>query len=152
MTVYCSIFEEIQCAYELPALKLIKAAVTCWLSHGKAAKRVLDCYETLVASLDSIYIRKHEPAVLGLRDKLIQPKMIAVLCLLTDILHCTNKLQTFLQGARLNFLQIPSEVEKLLSLLQKKIEELFHPPGCYLSKFEEFIEISGRSAGARSFS
>ena len=51
-----SIFEEIQQACELPSLKLIKAAVTRWLSHGQAGKRVLDRYETLVASLDQTYV------------------------------------------------------------------------------------------------
>ena len=32
-----SIFEEVQAAYGLQSLKLVKAAVTRWLSHGKAA-------------------------------------------------------------------------------------------------------------------
>ena len=85
-----SIFEEIQQAYELPSLKLIKAAVTRWLSHGQAGKRVLNRYETLVASLDQIYVRKHEPAVLRLRDSLVKMKVIAALCFLTDVLLSTN--------------------------------------------------------------
>ena len=33
-----SIFKEIQQAYKLPSLKLIKAAVMHWLSHGQAGK------------------------------------------------------------------------------------------------------------------
>ena len=38
-----SIFdEEVQRAYNLSSLKLIKAALTCWLSHGQAGQRVLD--------------------------------------------------------------------------------------------------------------
>lgn len=61
-----AIFDEVQKAYELTSLKLIKAAVTRWLSHGKAAQRVLDRFETLVAALDEIYLRKSEPAVRGL--------------------------------------------------------------------------------------
>ena len=85
-----SIFEEIQQAYEIPSLKLIKAAVTRWLSHGQAGKRVLNRYETLVASLDQIYVRKHEPAVLRLRDSLVKMKVIAALCFLTDVLLSTN--------------------------------------------------------------
>ena len=90
-----SIFEEIQQAYELLSLKLIKAAVTRWLSHGQAGKRVLDRYETLVASLDQIYVCKHEPAVRGLRDSLVKPKVIAGLCFLTDVFLSTNELQKF---------------------------------------------------------
>lgn len=89
-----------QNAYELRALKLIKAVVTRWLSHGKAVQRVLDRYEALVASLDAIYLRKQEPAVRGLRDELIQPKVIATMCFLADVLQSTNTLQIILQGAR----------------------------------------------------
>ena len=37
-----SIFEEVQQAYNLSSLKLIKAAVTRWLSHCQAGQRVLD--------------------------------------------------------------------------------------------------------------
>ena len=33
-----SIFDKVQAAYSLQSLKLVKAAVTCWLSHGKAVK------------------------------------------------------------------------------------------------------------------
>ena len=92
-----SIFEEIQQAYELPSLKLIKAAVTRWVSHGQAGKRVLNRYETLVDSLDQIYVRKHKPTVRGLRDSLFKLKVIAALCFLTDALLSTNELQKFLQ-------------------------------------------------------
>ena len=79
-----SMFEEVQQAYNLSSLRLIKAAVTCWLSHGQAGQRVLDRYEALVAALDAIYLCKREPAVRGLRDDLIKPITIATLCVLTD--------------------------------------------------------------------
>ena len=58
-TVKSNIFEEVPNAYGLKLLKLIKAVTTRWLSH----ERVLDCYKALVALLDSIYLRKKEPAV-----------------------------------------------------------------------------------------
>jgi len=144
-----AIFEELQNAYDLPTLKLIKAAVTRWLSHGKACARVLLRFESLVAALDAIYLRKKEPAVRGLRDELVKPKMIATLCFLTDVLESTNVLQTFLQGARLNFLQLPSEVNKLVVILQNKIDHPEHPAGCYFGKLPEFFEIASRSAGGR---
>ena len=80
-----SIFdEEVQQAYNFSSLKLIKAAFTCWLSHGQARQRVLDWYEALVAVLDAIYLHKQEPAVWGLRDDLIKPITIATLCILTN--------------------------------------------------------------------
>ena len=61
--VKTAIFEEVQEAYGMKSLKLVKAVVTRWLSHGKAVERVLERYETLVAALDAIYMRKKEPAV-----------------------------------------------------------------------------------------
>ena len=87
-----SIFEEVQQAYNLSSFKLIKAAFTRWLSHGQDGQRVLDRYETLVAALDAIYLRKREPAVRGLCDDLIKTITIATLCILTDVLLMTNSI------------------------------------------------------------
>ena len=57
-TVKSNIFEELQNAYGLKSLKVIKSVTTRWLSHGKAVETVLDRSEALVASLDAIYLRK----------------------------------------------------------------------------------------------
>ena len=62
-TVKSNIFEKVQNVFKLKSLKWIKAVTTRWLSHGKALERVLYRYESLVASLDAIYLRKKEPAV-----------------------------------------------------------------------------------------
>ena len=43
-----------QAAYGLQSLNLTKAAVTCWLSHGKTAEQVLDKYKRLMAAPDVI--------------------------------------------------------------------------------------------------
>ena len=130
-----SIFEEIQQAYEIPSLKLIKAAVTRWLSHGQAGKRVLDRYETLVASLDQIY-------------SLVKTKVIAALYFLTEVLLSTNKLRKFLQGSQLTFMEILSVVNTLIEKLKVKRGPAL-PQGCYYSKLEEFFDISSKSEGAR---
>ena len=77
-----SLFQEVQTGNNLPTLKLIKVAITHLLSHGQAAKRVLNRYETLVVSLDEIYHSKHKPAVRGLRDNLVKSKIIVMVCFL----------------------------------------------------------------------
>ena len=100
-----SVFDEVQNVYGLQSLKLIKVVVTCWLKNGKTTEQVLDSYGSLVAALDAIYIRKYEPAVRGVQDELVEPKNIALLCFLADVLKSTSL--TILQGSRLNFLQIP---------------------------------------------
>ena len=136
-----AISEEVQSAYELISLKLIKAAVTRWLSHEKAVQRVLDRYEALVAALDAIYIRKKEPGILGIRDELFKPNTIATMCFPADVLQLTNILQCVLRGSRLNFLQIKSEVEKLIRKLKIKYDDMSQP-GSYFEKLNDFIEIS----------
>ena len=68
-----AIFKEVQNAYGLTSVTLIKVAVTRWLSHGKVAQRVLDWYEVLVVALNAIYMRKMEPAVGSVRDDLVNP-------------------------------------------------------------------------------
>ena len=141
-----AIFKEVQSAYGLILLKLIKAAVTKRLSHGKAVQRVLDRYEALVAALDAIYIREKEPVVLGVRDELIKPNTIATMCFLADVLQLTNTWQCVLQGSSLNFLQVKSEVEKLLGKLKAKSDDMSQP-GSYFEKLNDFIEISQRSQG-----
>ena len=55
-----SIFIEVQSEYSLDSLQLIKAAITHWLSHGTVAQQVLDHFEHLVASLDTMYLRKYD--------------------------------------------------------------------------------------------
>ena len=44
-------------------LKLIKVVITRWLSHRRAAERVLERYEPLIAALDEMSLRKKEPVV-----------------------------------------------------------------------------------------
>ena len=61
--VKTNLFDEVQEAYGLIPLKLVKAVGSRWLSHGKTCERVLDRFELLVLALDEIYERKKEPAV-----------------------------------------------------------------------------------------
>ena len=139
-----------QTAYGLQSLKLVKAGVTLWLSHGKAAERVLDRYESLIAALDAIYDRKYEPAVRGVRDELVREKNIVTLCFLADILKSNNVLQTILQGSRLNFLEIkPASCENLLKILRSKAEARNSQDGCYYSKLSYIIDIAKKPTPAR---
>ena len=50
----CHIFSKLQQAYDLQSHHLVKAAVTRWLSHGQACKRVRERYEQIVLVLDEI--------------------------------------------------------------------------------------------------
>ena len=73
---------------------VIKVAVTRWLSHGKAAQRVLDRYKYLVASLDAIYEQKSD---------LINHKVIASFCFLADVLRVQMFCKLFYKKQGLTF-------------------------------------------------
>ena len=145
-----SIFEEVQQqAYNLSSLKLIKAAITRWLSLGQAGQRVLDRYKAFVAALDAIYLCKREPAVRGLHDNLIKPITIATLCILRDVLLMTNSMQRLFQSSRLDFVEIPKEKEKLIEKLKAKYDSPSSPETSYFGKLESFLNIGSPSASER---
>ena len=77
-----------------------------------------------MTALDAIYIRRKEPSVLGIRDELVKPNTIAAMCFLADVLQLTNILQCVLKGSRLNFLQVKSEVEKLIGKFKIKYDDM----------------------------
>ena len=83
-----------------------------------------------------------------LRDELIEPRMIATVCILCDLIKFTNSLQTFLQAARLNWCDIPSVLNTLKDNLPVKMENPAHPPTSYFARFQEFIDIARKSSGA----
>ena len=136
-----SIFQEVQQNHGLLPLKLIKAAVTRWLSHGKASERVLVRFEPLVCSLEACYLRKREPAILGVRDQLIDPQMVAIICLLADVIKSTNLLQLRLQASHLNFLDIPPMVAKLIDSLEEKKANLDSPGDSFYSRLSQFLGV-----------
>ena len=56
-----SILKELQEAYGLKALNLVKAAVTRWLSHGAACPRCRERYVIIIEALDDIISKKGNP-------------------------------------------------------------------------------------------
>ena len=117
-----SIFDKVQKAYELTSLKLKKSVFSCWLCHRFTAERLLNYSEPLVAMLDTICFTKNEPAVWRLRYNFVKSDKKATLCFLAVVIETINVLQTVLPGARLNFLQLPSAVHKLIHVLEAKTE------------------------------
>ena len=140
-TVKTSIFEEVQKSYDLKSLKLIKAAVTRWLSHGKAAQRVLDRYPQLLDALSEIYDHKKEPAVQGVLQQLTTPDTVATFCFLADVLESTNSLQVFLQRAHLNLLDLPGVVDARIEVLESMREDPCRPNSSF-AKLESYLEVA----------
>ena len=75
--------------------------------------------------------------------------MIATLCILCSIIKCINSLQVYLQGARLNWCDVPRELNNVLQTLQLKAEQPSEPKSSYFGRIEQFIGIAKKSAGGR---
>ena len=75
--------------------------------------------------------------------------MIATLCFLADVIKSTNTLQTYLQGARLNWYQIPREIARLIKTLTDKGDNPSQPPTSYFGQLQRYLDIAKQSAGGR---
>ena len=62
-SVKFSVFEKVQESEELTPLKILKCAITQWLSHGTATQRVILWLSPLIDAFDTIYFAKHDAEV-----------------------------------------------------------------------------------------
>ena len=111
------IFTTLQEAYGSKALQLVKAAVTCWLSHGAACRRCRERYVELVESLDQILTQNKNVEWLGYRSTLLEAKTVLEITFLEDVLSITNALCLLLQSDRKDFGAISRAVESTLTTL-----------------------------------
>ena len=86
----CAIFESIQKIYGKKLLKIFKIATTRWLTNGQASKRVLDRFEEILKTLDSICEDTYEPELQCYRTDMLEHVNIFTLCLMTNILGTIN--------------------------------------------------------------
>ena len=56
-----STFLEAEEAMNLKPLKILKACTTRWLTHGESCICIMFRYEALIAALDQIYSKTHDP-------------------------------------------------------------------------------------------
>ena len=97
------ILREIQKAYGMKSLNVIKAAVTRWLSHGAACKRCRERYGMILGSLDDIITRNPRPELIGYRDEMLNAQTVLQITFLEDVLTVTNILSLVLQCDRKDF-------------------------------------------------
>ena len=94
---HSSILESFQIIYGKKPLKILKAAVTRWLTHGRASERVLNSLLEILEALNQIYIYKNESEVRGYRNLLMNHKVLFFICLMADMLKLLNTLSLALQ-------------------------------------------------------
>ena len=70
------ILHDIQKAYSMKYLNVIKAAVMRWLSHGAACKRCRERCGMILGSLDGIITRKPRPQSIGYCDEMLNAQTV----------------------------------------------------------------------------
>ena len=146
-SVKAAVFNQAQEAEGLDVVKLLKAALTRWLSYGQARQRLISRFEPLVNCLDSIINSSSCPVVSGVRDSLLTPNTILMLLLLTDILLQVNRFCRYLQTKNLIFATVARKFQQLL----KSLEDITNNNGPnFNAHAEHFLAISqDRAALAR---
>ena len=99
--------------------KILKAAVTRWLTHGRASQRILDCFQGLLETKDLICLETKETDLRGYRNMLMEHRIIFCLCLTTDILAVMNTLSLALQKQGSLLVDIKQMVEITTDTLRK---------------------------------
>ena len=81
-----SLLEPCQVIYGNKPLKILAAAVTHRLTHGRASECVLDCLLEILKTLNQICIDRNESEVRGNRNLLMDHKELLFICLMADML------------------------------------------------------------------
>ena len=101
---------------DLKLLKITKACVTRWLTHGESCIRVIVRFEPLLDALDSISKERGDAEAKGVRDQLLQPKIISVLLHLAEVLSPIN-ISKYLQTSTLLYCNVVAKLDRLLQRL-----------------------------------
>ena len=115
------ILTEIQRAYGMKALQLVKAVVTRWLSHGAACQRCLERYKETLEALDQV--AKLNPKISGYQLDRLTPSTALELALLDYILTIIFKLCLLLKSDRKDFRAIHYIVDQTLITLKEMSED-----------------------------
>ena len=144
-----TVLENVQMIYGKKQLKIIKAAVTRWLTHGRASQRILDRLPELLETMDHICQDTNECDVRGYRAMLMEDRIIFCTCLMTDILAIMNVLSLSLQKENASLIDIKYLVEMTIETLTKlstanspkDFGEILAPRKSYYGDYENFKSI-----------
>ena len=103
-TVRVAVFENAQEADNLSILKILKACITRWLTHGKTANRIILRFFQIIAAHDTLYSVRRDDDAKGVKDKLLNPSTILMLLLLAEALAPINVFCCYLQTRHLNYI------------------------------------------------
>ena len=95
-------------------VKIIEAVMTQWLTYGESCTRKILRFEPLIDALDVIYFEKKDTEARRVRDLLLDPDLVCMLLLLSEVLAPINTLSKFLQTSMLFYCSTTEKVNGLL--------------------------------------
>lgn len=148
-SVRTAVYENAQEAEGLKKLKILKASVTRWLTHGQTAIRIINRFSQLISALEALYSQRNDTDAKGIKDKILRPNTILMLLVLAEALVPINIFSRYLQSLKLNYLTAIEKFKKCIVVLKKLKEKIRNycvddPPSSlkYLNKarvFGDFI-------------
>ena len=131
---------------DLKPLKITKACVTRWLTHGESCIRVIVSFEPLLDALDSILMERGDAEAKRVRDQLLQLEIICMLLLLAEVLSPIN-ISKYLQASTLLYCDVSAKLDRLfqhLHLIKDSLKDhnCVDTPLKFFSKVKSFLEIS----------
>ena len=136
-SIKASIFNSAQEAEGLEKLKLLKASLARWLSHGAATLRIINRSESVINSLDEIIHNKNDPGLMGIRTQLLEQNNVLFLLLFADVLQPVNRFSMFLQTRNLVF----NSVNAKLNQLMENLRDISENDGYILKKTQKAFFI-----------
>ena len=110
-------------------MKILKAATPRRLTHDQASKGVLDRFEEIITTLDSICEDTFEPKLRCYRADMMEQVNMSTLCLMTNILGIIKFFSLVLQKQERKFTDLTvimeSTVKTLESLSSTMVSEQF---------------------------
>ena len=114
-----SVQENVQSVYGKRHLKILKAAVTRWLTHGRASQRILGCFKKLLKTKDHICLETKKTDISGYQNMLMEHRIVFCLHSMTDILAAMNTSSSALQKQGSLLVDIKHMVNIMTDTLQK---------------------------------
>ena len=128
-----SVLEEIQQVQRnLKILKILKASAT---------KRVIEIFEEIFDSLDSIYEKSKDSEIKGVRDALLR-HMILFNLFLVDLLQISNNFFKFLRSRTIQFSSFPSKGDRMKERLRKYMENIETERCFFLDYADNYLNVA----------
>ena len=123
--------------------------MTRWLTYGESCIRIISRFHPLIDALDVIFFERGCAEAKGVRDRLLEPNLLLMLLLLTEVSNLIHILSKHLQTSTLVYASISTKVNHLIEKLHIIKDSLSDPQVAdsklkFFIKAVSFLHVSGQ--------